>query len=172
MILFLRSAQGAGSVENTSRSLAIPAAAAFMSQLRGRPDWLRVDRLLGGHGGGRIHFHAQMEERRGEGEAVGEWAAFRRGWRLGAEDFAQRLSERLGRRGHQHELARARSETDEHLAERLVQEWLAATGWSEADLPGRTKRDAQKVELARLLRRHTPMLRLWIADRLHMGSAA
>lgn len=133
-----------------------------------------MDRLLGGHGiqadtaEGRIQFQARMEERRGEGEAVGEWAAFRRGWRLGAEDFAQRLSERLGRRGHQHELARERSETDEHL----VREWLTSTGWSEADLPGRTKRDAQKVELARLLRRHPPMSRQWIADRLHMGSAA
>lgn len=54
----------------------------------------------------------------------------------------------------------------------MVREWLASTGWSEADLSGRSKGDAQKVELARLLRRHTPMSRQRIADRLHMGSAA
>jgi len=29
-----------------------------------------------------------------------------------------------------------------------------------------------QVELARLLRRHTPMTRQWIAGRLHMGSAS
>ena len=28
-------------------------------------------------------FQARMEERRREGEAVAEWAVFRRGWRLG-----------------------------------------------------------------------------------------
>ena len=32
--------------------------------------------------------------------------------------------------------------------------------------------DAGKAELARLLRRHTPMSRQWIADRLHIGSAS
>ena len=32
--------------------------------------------------------------------------------------------------------------------------------------------DLAPVTLARLLRRHTPMSRQWIADRLHMGSAA
>jgi len=45
------------------------------------------------------HFQARMEARRKEGHEPEAWAVFRRGWRLGAEDFAQRLSERLGRRG-------------------------------------------------------------------------
>ena len=54
----------------------------------------------------------------------------------------------------------------------MVREWLASTGWEEADLATRSKGDARKVELARLLRRHTPMTRQWIANRLHMGSAA
>ena len=91
---------------------------------------------------------------------------------MGAEDFAQRLSERLGRRGQKHEAASERKETDEHLAGRMVREWLASNGWAEADLAARAKGDPGKVELARLLRRHTPMSRQWIADRLHMGSAA
>ena len=80
--------------------------------------------------------------------------------------------ERLGRAGHKHELARERGETDTQRAERLVSEWLSSTGWTETNLVRRTKGDAGKVELARLLRQHTPMSRQWIADRLRMGSAS
>ncbi len=41
---------------------------------------------------GRSGFQRRMEQRRSEGEAMG------RGWRLGAGDFLERLSEKLGRR--------------------------------------------------------------------------
>ncbi len=70
-----------------------------------RPAWLRVDRLLGEHritadtAQGRIEFQARVEERRQEGDPADSWAVFRQGWRLGVEDFAQRLTERLGRAG-------------------------------------------------------------------------
>jgi putative transposase len=143
-----------------------------------RPAWLRVDRLLGAHGiqnddaAGRIHFQQRMEERRREGEPADGWAVFRRGWKLGAHDFAQRLAERLGRRGRPHELARERKETDEQRAERLVQEWLASMGWTESELSVRAKGDAKKAELAVRLRQETPMTRDWIARRLVMGSAS
>ena len=143
-----------------------------------RPAWLRVDRLLGEHGikedsaEGRIDFRQRMEQRREEGEEPESWAAFRRGWRLGAEDFAQRLAERLGRRGQKHELARERRETDEQLAERLVKQWLASNRWTEVELTKRPKGDPGKAELAGLLRRQTPMSRQWIAQRLHIGSAS
>ena len=140
--------------------------------------WLRVDRLLGAHGiqadtaTDRIHFQQRMEQSRSEGETPGQWDAFRRGWRLGAADFAQRLAERLGRRGQRHEQARERNETDEHRAERLVKAWMQTTGWTEAELASRAKGDAQKAALAALLRRETPMTRGWIAKRLAMGSAS
>ena len=62
----------------------------------------------------------------------------------GTADFAQRLSERLGRPGQ----ARARNETDEHLAERLIQDWMNTTGWTEAQLAARAKSDAEKATLA------------------------
>jgi hypothetical protein len=139
---------------------------------------LRVDRLLGAHGiqsdtaEDRIHFRQRMEHRRSEGEPADGWAVFRRGWKLGAADFVQRLTERLGRVGHKHELARERDETDTQRAERLVGEWLCSTGWTEADLTRRAKGDPGKVELARLLRQHTPMSRQWIAQRLRMGGAS
>ena len=143
-----------------------------------RPPWLRVDRLLGGHGiqsdsaDGRIHFQQRMEQRRNEGEAPGQWDAFRRGWRLGAADFGQRLAEFLGRPGQAHEQAPQRHETDEHRAERLVKEWMKSLGWTEPELAARAKGDAQKAAMASRLRRETPMTRAWIAQRLAMGSAS
>jgi REP element-mobilizing transposase RayT len=143
-----------------------------------RSPWLRVDRLLGAHGiqadaaEDRIHFQQRMEQRRAESEPPGQWDAFRRGWRLGAADFAQRLSERLGRAGQRHEQPRERNETDEHRAERLVQEWMKKAGWTETELAARAKGDAQKAALAAILRRETPMTRAWIARRLAMGSVS
>ena len=91
-----------------------------------RPAWLRVDRLLGEHGiqedsaEGRVEFQRRMEQRRSEGEAPEMVAALRRGWRLGAADFLQRLTEKLGRRGRRHEGASERLETDTERAERRV----------------------------------------------------
>jgi REP element-mobilizing transposase RayT len=143
-----------------------------------RAAWLRVDRLLGEHGmsedsaEGRIEFQRRMEQRRSEGDPADRWAVFRRGWRLGANDFAQRLAERLGRRGHRHELARERKETDEQRAERLVREWMQSLGWSETEITLRPKGDPKKTQLALRLREETPMTRQWIAQRLSMGSAS
>jgi hypothetical protein len=67
-----------------------------------RPGWLRVDRLLGEHGiqedsaQRRIEFQRRMQDRRKEGGEPAPWAALRRGWHMGAEDFAQRLSGAAG----------------------------------------------------------------------------
>ena len=143
-----------------------------------RPSWLRIDRLLGEHGiqsddaKGRTAFQKAMEERRRENTPSDAWAELRRGWKLGAADFVQRLAERLGRAGKKHELARERDQTDEQRAERLVRDSLQSLGWSEAELAARAKADARKVALALRLRRHTPMTREWIAQRLHIGSAS
>jgi len=102
-----------------------------------------------------------MEHRRNQENPADGW---------GAADFVQRLAERLGRAGHKHELARQREVKDTQRAERLVSEWLCSSSWTEAELSRRAKSDPGKVELARLLRQHTPMSRQWIADRLRMGS--
>ena len=113
--------------------------------------------LMGNHF--HLHFQQRMEQRRRQGEAPDQWDAFRRGWRLGAADFAQRLTERLGRPGQPHEEARERNETDQHRAERLVKEWMQTTGWTEGELAARAKGDAQKALLAVRLRRETPITR-------------
>ena len=99
-------------------------------------------------------------------------AALRRGWRLGAADFVQRLGEKLGRRGRSHERASERRETDTERAERLVKEGLANLGWTEGDLVRQPKAHPEKVKLARALRTQTPMTRHWIAQRLKIGSSS
>ncbi len=143
-----------------------------------RPAWLRVDRLLGEHGiqkdsaEGRKQLRRRMEGRRIEGEAPAMLAALRRGWRLGASDFLQRLTEKLGRRGKRHELASQRGETDLERAEQIIRDALRELGWSGRDLRRERKGHPHKVSLALQLRRETPMTRQWIADRLHIGSAS
>jgi hypothetical protein len=94
------------------------------------------------------------------------------GWKIGAEDFADWLAEKLARRGRKGERASERHETDEALAERLVQENLQKLGWGEKDLKHRKKGDPHKSRIARQLREETPMSRQWIATRLNMGSAS
>jgi hypothetical protein len=95
-----------------------------------------------------------------------------RGWKIGAEDFADWLAEKLARRGRKGERASERHETDEALAERLVQENLQKLGWGEKDLKHRKKGDPHKSRIARQLREETPMSRQWIATRLNIGSAS
>jgi len=142
-----------------------------------RPPWLRVDRVLGEHGlqedtvKSRREFTRRMEQIC-PADLAGEHAPLRRGWKLGAEDFADWLAERLGRRGRPGERARERRETDEALAERLVGAGLREAGWKEAELKLYPKGHRVKVHLARRLRAETPMTRSWITNRLQMGSAS
>ena len=142
-----------------------------------RSGWLRVDRVLGEHGlqedsaKSRREFSRRMEELCPT-DLAGENAALRQGWKMGAEDFADWLAEKLDRRGRPGERARERRETDEALAERLVRTGLKEAGWSAADLKKRAKGDAVKVAIAKRVRAQTPMTRRWIARRLHMGSSS
>ena len=142
-----------------------------------RASWLRFDRVLGEHGlqgdtaKNRREFSRRMEQLC-SADLPGENMALRRGWKMGAEDFADWLAEKLDRRGRSGERARERRETDEALAERLVQAGLKEVGWGAAELKRRAKGDAVKVAIAQRLRAQTPMTRPWIANRLQMGSAS
>ena len=66
-----------------------------------RPDWLRVDRVLGEYGipkdsaAGRRQLEAVMETRRREGQDSA-YDPIRRGWCLGDEAFRQELLARMG----------------------------------------------------------------------------
>jgi REP element-mobilizing transposase RayT len=142
-----------------------------------RPEWVRVDRLLGEHGlqednaRGRREFERRMAAARQE-PGGGEERHLRKGWKVGAEDFSDWLSDKLARRGRGGEKAAQRQETDAALAGRLVREALAVARWREIDLTLEPKGHPLKVEIARQLRAQTPMSRQWIAERLKMGSAS
>ena len=149
-------------------------------QTEKRRAWLRCDRLLGEHSvevdeaRGRREFARRTESQRARpGEEGTPLASLgRSGWRIGAEDFADWLSDRLRRRGRKTEKASERCETNARLAERLVREGLAARGWTEANLQRSAKTDAVKINLARLVRSQTPMTLAWTATRLRIGSAS
>ena len=140
-----------------------------------RPDWLRVDRLMGEHGlvedtaKSRREFERIMNYAR---VGPGESPPLTNAWQIGAEDFRDWLAQRLSRRGRQGEQPKERAETDTALAERLVLAELAAMRWREIDLALQPKGHCKKVKIAAELRKHTPMSYQWIADRLRMGSGS
>jgi len=140
-----------------------------------RPNWLRVDRLLGEKGlpndgeACRREFAFQMEARRAQETAV-DYGPIRRGWCLGSEDFREELLAASAERVGLNHYGCARQETDEQKAERLVREELKRLGWTEEALCAQRKGDNSKVALARRLRQETTMSLKWIANRLQMGS--
>jgi putative transposase len=148
---------------------------AYLQARSKRPDWLRVDRLLGEWGipkdspAGRRRLEAALEARRG-GEEGGEFQPIRRGWCLGQEQFREellaRMSERLGAEHYGEERALAA----EARAERIIAEELQRRQWRPADLQARAKGDAEKVALAVRLRAETTLTVGWIAQRLRMGT--
>ena len=138
-----------------------------------RPDWLRVDRLLGECGirrddrRGRAEFEKLMEQRRQEKPE--DLKKLRRGWCWGGEGFRENLLALLGEETGEHHYGEEIRESAEAKAERLVQEGLERASWKEADLKLRRKGDGVKVALAKQLRAQTTLGWLWIAKRLHMG---
>jgi putative transposase len=140
-----------------------------------RPGWLRTDRLLGEHGVAPDHrrdrreFAARMEVQRGSDNASA-LMPLRSGWRLGAEDFLERLLSRTSvqaKRGH----GRATyEENEEAVALRIMREELDKAGVSAAELPHRRKGDSFKVRVARRVRCETALTLSRIAELLHMGT--
>jgi putative transposase len=146
----------------------------YLSAPGRRPEWLRVDRLLGEHGiradtaGGRREFERRMETRRREEGDPRQWKGMRRGWCLGSESFRGLLLERgLGDVAASAEM---RGQAARARAEKIIARELARRRWKESDLERRPKIDAGKVALAARLRRETALTIQEIARRLRMGS--
>ena len=105
-----------------------------------RPDWLRVDRLLGEHGipedsaAGRERFERRMEARRVEPSDGAEWQPIRRGWCLGPAEFKARLLERMEGKLGEHHSGQLKRQSAEAKAQRIIGEELKRLGWSQADL--------------------------------------
>jgi putative transposase len=142
-----------------------------------RPNWLRVDRLLGETGipkdsaAGRRRLEEVTEERKRQEmkEPSGEWKKIRRGWCFGEEAFREELLEQAAtKRGQQHD-GEAVRESAEQEANRVIREMLAAAKVAPTGLRNRLKGDALKVRIASRLRRETTMTWKWIAARLEMG---
>jgi putative transposase len=147
----------------------------YLKSPRKRPPWLRVDRLLGEHGfrndrsAGRQEFSRRMEARRAdEDKEVGQ--IVRRGWRFGAEDFLDRLEDRLHKPLSENHDGPERRETCQARAGKLIDEELRMAKKKPEDLPGLPKGHALKVKIAGRLHRETPVTLRWIAEELHMGT--
>lgn len=143
-----------------------------------RPEWLRVERLLGEHGipqdsaAGRHRMEEAVEERRGAETGHAAYYAIRRGWFLGEAALKQELLAQMGQGFRAHHGGQERQESAEEQAERVVREELERVGWGQVELERRRKGDHGKVRIARRLRAETTMTLDWIARRLEMGSAS
>lgn len=148
----------------------------YLADPKYRPNWLRVDRLLGEHGlhqdtaATRREFERRMETRRAEEGDPAQWKGVRRGWCLGGNEFKNALLKGMrGQLGANHSGA-LRRESEWERAEVLVAGELKRLGWSEADLKRRAKSDPAKVALAARVRQETTLTIAQIAQRLQMGS--
>ncbi|MEY2507597.1 MAG: REP-associated tyrosine transposase [Verrucomicrobiota bacterium] len=147
----------------------------YLGSRRRRPAWLRTDRLLGEHGiekedtRGRGEFARRMEGRRLEAPEQA-LAALRRGWRVGAEDFVDRLVRRVKRPARSGHGRRVHEETENAVGRRIVEEELRRRDWKTAELERRAKGDQGKVEIAQRLRAETTLTLREIADLLQMGA--
>jgi len=141
-----------------------------------RPQWLRVDRLLGVHGipednaAGRELFERRMEARRAEPGDATQWEPIRRGWCLGSAEFKAQLLERMDGQLGEHHAGQLKRESAEVKAQRIIREELLRLGWREGDLCRRAKSDPLKLALAARLRRETTLTLPFVAARLHMGT--
>jgi hypothetical protein len=141
-----------------------------------RPVWLRTDRLLGEHGilsddaAGRREFSRRMEPRLLEGEDTNAHKKIRRGWKLGAEDFLDRLQDQLqGATRDRHEATQVR-ESMQIQAQRIIEEELAKEGLSREELPLLRKGAGVKIQLARKLRQSTTLTLKEVSQLLHAGN--
>ncbi len=149
--------------------------AAYVLAPSRRPEWLRVDRLLGEHGipkdswAGRRELEARVEAQRAAEESS-EYQPIRRGWCLGDEAFRVELLGKMARRLGAEHYGTERAESGEAQAKRIIAEELKRRKWTERELRARRKGDPGKVAIARRLRAETVMTVGWIAERLHLGS--
>jgi hypothetical protein len=142
-----------------------------------RPEWLRVDRVLGEWGipvdteAGRQQFAGRMEARR-QAEATGEPKLVGQGWCLGSEPFRRELLEQMSRLGEAKFAGPQWNESSENKAEGLLAGELERRGWTAEHLERLAKGHPAKIEIAKRLRCETTMTWSWIAQHLRMGTPA
>jgi len=150
---------------------------AYLAAPEHRPQWVRVDRLLGEHGiqadsaAGRQRFEAWMERRRTEETDPAVLGAMQRGWCLGSEGFKRQMLLRMEGDLGEHHSGELHRQAAQAKAERIVAAELRRLGWKEGDLEKRRKNDPDKLEIAARLRRETTLSVKDIAARMHLGTS-
>lgn len=147
----------------------------YLKPPRQRVEWMRTDRVLAEHGCGkddaaaRREFRVRMEAQRAEGLSAETMKRLREGWRFGAEDFLDRLMQKLELKAGETHGREQRRETNEQRAERIIAAELRKRRWREEELAQRPKGHPAKAAIARRIREETTMSLKWIAARLRMG---
>ena len=169
----------AGLLKPEERLLAYPWSSLvwYLAAPEHRPQWIRVNRLLGEHGiqedtaQGREQFERRMEARRleqSDGESI---KVLRRGWFLGSSDFRKQLLEQMDGKLGQNHSGELRRETATARAERILAEELRRLGWDEAELAARRKSEPAKLAIAARLRKETTLSIKDIAARVRLGTS-
>ena len=149
----------------------------YLKTPRKRPEWLRVDRVLGELGipkdspAGRRELERVMEGRL-EAEESGTYKPIRRGWFLGEKALKPELLGQMSKRLGPEHYGEERQESQAEKAEQVVKEELRRRRWTEETLGERKKGEVEKVKIAIRLRNETLVTVAWIAERLRMGSVA
>jgi REP-associated tyrosine transposase len=139
---------------------------------RGRPDWLRSERLYGELGFDPRHARAQrnyrdyLTRRVGEVDGLTErWKPIRRGWCFGSESFTTRMRDTVAElmtaeRRPESWSGAAVAEVEEQRATRLLQRAVKALGYSAAA----EVRGVERYLVARLLRCNTKVPVGWLTE--------
>ncbi|MCK9589516.1 MAG: transposase [Terrimicrobiaceae bacterium] len=145
---------------------------------KGKPEWLRWERVYGELGLGkwrsssrrayREHLERRIREVSGEEES---WRKIRRGWLLGSEEFAERMKERLeelSAKPHERDswAGEAVEEREQDRARKLLVEGTRRLGM-ESPSGGPT---LQRYLLARWVRTRTRVGTRWLAGQLGFES--
>jgi REP element-mobilizing transposase RayT len=150
-----------------------------------RPEWLKVERVLGNLGfgddvSGRTKYRHYMQKRvlevlhsKDRGKLDVDWEKIRRGWVFGSDGFRQEMQAAVdgamsGKRRDSF-AGEMVGKHDEQEAERLLELGLATCGLSRAELESLRKGDNQKKAIAWLIRRNTSVRNEWISQNLKMG---
>ncbi len=153
-----------------------------------RPEFLTVERVLGGHGtsddiSGRSRYRNDMKKRvleilhsKNPKEADDRWQKIRRGWAFGSEEFCLKIQGVLdevvsGKRRDSFMGEEVRLH-DEKEAGDLFEFGLKVCDITEPDLPGLKKGDERKKAIAWLIRKKTSVRVGWITSRLKMGTTS
>src|SRR5260370_675421 len=122
----------AGLLKADERLLAYPWSSLgyYLAAPQHRPQWMRVDRLLGEHGlqqdsaAARQEFESRMEARRLEPGDEEGLKALRRGWCLGSEHFKKQKLEEMDGHVGEHHFGQLRLETTQARGERIIADEL------------------------------------------------